>query len=834
MSEPLSKFQQQLIDVLKDKNLAEPAIVSFLQAFDVPPENTGLREQAGRIAHILEEFAPKLSGSDAQELKIHCQVAAAIHGIDEIDGNPEFLLGWGDATRPFLHGCYDKHPFYCLLSREANPASSTVEFMTFLGQFSFAYMKWRPRTMNRVHLLEGTCRAARRLGKTARRSISGDQSDATLKVLPLVLAALPSTACTPEDYRRHFSKQAKAAPGLNAREIEQDTLEDIAMVLDNTLPEKRPQPGRRPGQASKTKAEGQYIVRKAIPGSEQELIDVTPPEPLIDKQNEPDDGADKSENSTVTYMKVRSKNPVFTTEDDRYRRIANSNRSASMARGNQCLPLAFDGINAFDLEQLCRKLESSSNCTGIHDPEMIAYVALQLASGQPRESILNATLTTPSQPLTPEQIGYTKRGLLRFRTWCGQKKTRDQNKSDTTPYTEQISIHLPRAASSLASDWIRHAGLKPGEKLFKSPPDALVKHAEKFLKSINNDLGTRLSVTRVEGFLYRQLAQMPGSDPSVAIYLTGQLDNCSFSPAAYTAWPLTSLAAFYQQFQQRIAEWAEISPDWLGGKLEHDGKPTVETGSSLCPAKETILSFAKETRAALQSAFNDPPDHLSVVAKHNTFVAAFYVFLEFTLGARAVTHLLLHPECLNLDVGVLYLSDKDNHAYYHARMIHLPEPVMEAFRHLEDHTNALIGHLVHLNPAMAMDLRWSSTPTPNGQRPSDIKNALDRPRLLFSLDPDGQICPLLPGKAMERWKQRTSLALNSLRHSFRTYARRDGQADAVVRAAQGHWSVGQEPTGRFSGMPPRHLKKFSESWMTSQLKLNDKFSWLSPVSPLLK
>jgi hypothetical protein len=834
MSESLPKFQQQLIDVLKAKNLAEPAIVSFLQAFDVPPENTGLREQAGRIAHILKKFAPKLSGSGAQELAIHGQVAEAIHGVDEIAGNPEFLLGWGDASRPFLHGCYEEHPFYCLLSREANPASTTVEFMTFLGQFSFAYLTWRPKTKERVRLRERACRAARRLGKTTCRSNSDDQSNQTLKVLPIALASLPSTACTPEDYRRHFSKQARTAPSLNAKEIEQDTLEDIAMVLDNTLPEERPQPGRRPGQTSKTKTEGQYIVRKALPGSEQELIDVTPPEPLIDNPNEPDDGADKSENSTITYMKVRSKNPVFTTEDDRYRRIANSNRSASQARSNQCLPLAFDGLNAFDLEQLCRMLESSSNCTGTHDPEMIMYVALQLASGQPRESILNTTLTTPSQPLKPEQIGYTKRGLLQFRTWCGQKKTRSQNQSGTAPYADQITIHLPRAASSLASEWISHAGLKAGQKLFTSPPDALIKRAEKFLKSINSDLGTRLSVSRIEGFLYRQLAQMPGSDPSVAIYLTGQLDNCSFSPASYTAWPLASLAKFYHQCQQRIAEWAEIAPGWLDGKLEHDGDPSMETGSSLCPAKETILSFAKETRAALVSAHREPPNHLSVVAKHNIFVAAFYAFLEFSLGARAVAHLLLHPECLNLDIGVLYLSDKDNHAYYHARMIHLPEPVIQAFRHLEDHTNALIGHLVHLNPAMALDLRWSSTPTPNGQRPRDIKTTLERPRLLFTLDTDGEICPLLPGSAMKRWKKRTSLALNSFRHSFRTYARRSGEADAVVRAAQGHWSVGQEPTGRFSGMPPCHLKKFSEGWMTSQLEFNDRFSWLSPVSPLLK
>jgi hypothetical protein len=330
------------------------------------------------------------------------------------------------------------------------------------------------------------------------------------------------------------------------------------------------------------------------------------------------------------------------------------------------------------------------------------------------------------------------------------------------------------------------------------------------------------------------LCQLPGSDPTVAISITGQTTNYGHSPAYYNGWLVQQLSVFYASHLAHLKEWASISPEWLNGYLVQDEMPDAMAGSQLTPTRKTISEFARKNRALMRAASNDPPGHISFIAKHNLYISGLYSYLEFSLGARAVSHLILHPNCINLELGLIYLSDKDNHNYSHGRFCFLPQPVIQAFHDLNDHLNALLSHLIHLNTDSAMRIQWLNHPKPNGNRHRDLENWKSNPPLLFSLNATGQISPLKPGQCMASWKKSTGLPPNSPRHAFRTYSRHGGNPDAIVRSAMGHWQTGTEPVGRFSTLSPAKIKQFAHGWMTKQLRIDKQLAWNPPVSPLLK
>lgn len=820
--------REQLITYLLDRGVSETAVSVFVIDFEVPDNLKFLRSAARLLVKILTEFAP-IEYSPSQPLVSALKISKLISEISALPEAPAFLEE-ADSQRS-LRGLIENHPFYALI---LSNSQNTVRINHFLGHFLPCYVTWRDTCATQAYLNINACREARRLiwPFALVDQESGTRSRTPLKTLAHFVTLLPACQTSQATYRMEFEKHFASIKKYTPLPIELLAVETILAVFRGDAPEQRAPTNRQPPTPPKKKQTGgKYVQRNLLPGSELQTITTTE---SGEHDDDSDDGGDPDESSTTTYtfQKLKPKTPVFSTEDDRYLLMANQNRSAVYARANQALHLSTDNLNAFDIEQLCAALRSAS-LTIEPDKELLAFLSLQMVSGQPSSQLIDAVLHSGKSLTNTNTLGYSKSGTIIFRPWSGQANDLE-NRQSTPPISRELRIQIPQAAHEIVAEWLAVIKPKSGEKVFTSEPTQLLKRASNFLSSMNDELGTRLSLTRLEAFLYRSLCQLPAADPSIAILLSGQTTNFGHSPAFYNGWQLDQLQDFYRSHLEFLDDWTAISVDWRDGHLIVDENAEDMAGSRFVPTEEAIGSYAQELRKTMRSASHNPPRQTPVIAKHNLYIAALYSYLSFLLGSRAVSHLLLHPDCINLDLRVIYLSDKDDSRYRHGRLCPLPDFAMHAFQDLEDHLNALASPLMLINPESALQIAHGAYPPPTGNRQIDLEKIQNNPPLLFFLSVDGEIEPLRPGTCMQMWIDISKLKMNSPRHAFRTGARAAGSADAIVRSVMGHWQTGTESLGRFSTLRPQKVRGFAEGWMSQHMRIENKQRWHPPISPLLK
>jgi len=819
---------QQLITYLLDSGVSETEISIFFSDFQIPNNLRFLHCVAKQLVESLTEFSP-VDSAPPSHLVTALKISQLISAISLLPKVTTFFEE-PDSQRS-LRGLIENHPLYALILANSQN-NARIDY--FLGQFLPCYLTWRSSCTTQAYLTNNACREARRLiwPVALVDQEGGIRSRTALKTLAHFVSLLPVRQMSQATYLREFEKQFATIKKLGPLPIELVAIETVIAVFRGDTPDQRPPTDQQhPTSPKKKQSGGKYVQHILLPGSDLQTITITEGG---EDDDDPKDGGDpdESSNTTYTFQKLKPKSPVFSTEDDRYLLIANRNRSDVYARANQALHLSTDNLNAFDIEQLCGALESASLNIN-HDKELLAFLALQMVSGQPSSSLLEGTLNSGKALPRKNTIGYSISGEMTFRPWSGQAKDLE-NRLTTAQIARELRIKTPQAAHEIVSAWLAVARQKSGGKIFVSEPTQLLKRASNFLSSVNDELGTRLSLRRLEAFLYRSLCQLPGSDPSVAILLTGQTTNFGISPAFYNGWQQDQLHDFYCGHLEFLGNWTSISADWRDGYLIVDESPEAMAGSRFVPTEKAISSYARELRKTMRSASHNPPRHTTLIAKHNIYIEALYSYLSFLLGSRAVSHLLLHPDCINLDLGVIYLSDKDDNRYRHGRLCPLPSLAIQAFRDLEDHLNALAAPLMLINSDSAMQISRGVYAPPSGDRQTDLKKIKICPPLLFSLNVDGEIEPIRPSICMEMWTNFSKLKMNSPRHAFRTRARAAGSPDAIVRSVMGHWQTGTESLGRFSTLRPQKVRGFADGWMSQQMRIDDKQRWCPPVSPLLK
>lgn len=800
-----------LVSLLINQGFAAEEINEIFSTLEVPNDARNLRELA-------------------TTLLIHSQPGMALHGISRIARRQKILLAISDLSEitslplfadddQSLQGLYVKAPFYCIFFKLSKLADSP-SYDHLIGQFLGSYWDWYPHANHRKYLRENACRAVRRISQNYSRG-----KNVEFKVFPRFLQRLPQTLVSREDYSNEFSLALEQAKKWAPEEIEITTLLEIEDVLRNRSPDERPR-DKDPKITKEVSPAITNEIHEEISGFE---IVTTQPPTETDTDDEPDDGADPSEGKSVSFIKQKNIKPTLSTSDDKYIYIGHSHASEAVARARQGLAMDYERLNAFDVEQLQRALKENFSI-GI-DCDCSCYLSLLLTTGLPTHLVSEIQVDKNSKSIPESHPIYNpKTGEIKFKTWSGQahiRKTEKAKENSSTPL-KFLTLRVPEKLN----EQLRVLVSAPEGKLFSTPSEKLNNDGDVFLSGMNLEIGTRLTISRVSGFMFNELTNMPGGYETAAILLTGKPTHGGCNPAFYHEWQPQDLRKIHEQCLHNIAEWANVDSDWFNSTLVTEAGDEKTVGSQYCPSISAIKSYARESRQRVFSLSNDLPNHTILIGRHNVYVEEIFAFLEFALGSRVVTHLIIHRFCINLDAGLLLISDKDDHTYYHCRIFRLSPTIVLAFRRLFEHLDALPAHLVHINPLAAQKLRWNQAPLPTGKRTDDLKSARNNPWPLFLLQVDGTIIPISPEKAMSNWVSRTDLECNSPRHAFRTYPVRDGIPDAIIRASQGHWRNGEEVLGKYSTLHPRRLREFADGWVENQIR--NVYDWSPPASPLLK
>ncbi len=803
-------------------SFSEDDLTTFIKALDVPQDCRYLQFVCSILA-----TGPDALQNCLQEEE-HRALATAIAGLEEITALPQLheVPPHGGA----LHGLMESHPLFATIALLRDAAGG---YRQFLLHFFHAYLKWGPRMATRLPWRVSVCRAARRFGHTTVRVLddtAGIQIS-PLSCFPSILVLLPQDTVGFKSYQAKFAGASTALTtdmtvaldGADSKrllyDVEIKTLDDLALVFENIIPTHKV--GDRRGRVGRKKNASMthYITRPAMPGSSVETITNMPSADVDGDEDEDDELL-----LAPTYTKVHSSKPLFSNKDDRYLYIGHENQTSILARASQCLPLDVDALNAADLETFARQIDSSNN--GPDSLEVRSYLMLVFVTGQ-LPSLL-ADLRWSSLLSGKEDSAHlAEDGRLAFPAWTPHPNLYEEERHGTT--------HIVRLPSRCIEMLTELRNVHPGghgDRVFKSNELNLRRKAQKWFQAMNTEFGTRATLSRLHGTLFRWIQNMPEAGISVAIQLTGLTANPGNDSPTYQLLDFETLKRQWSAAWVRMSQWAELPASWLDSDLVTPANPSLGFGSRRAPDMGPLLAMRATRAAELKSMRRDFPHDHSIVDQHNYFMLEFYVFLVVALGTRPVQHLILHPGCLNLKRGTIYVSDKDSRRFRHSRIIYLGQTICAAFEELLNHLDVLVIHLAQLNPESAVELQWREPPLPSHSRAKLLDNAIAMPRLLFLLTESGVIESMKPPLALAPYLDLDGVESNFGRHNFRSGCD-NSVVDAIFCAHNGHHLVGQETMSRFSSISPVRVREAMTAYMEKRLAKDDPLAWHAPRSPLL-
>jgi hypothetical protein len=154
------------------------------------------------------------------------------------------------------------------------------------------------------------------------------------------------------------------------------------------------------------------------------------------------------------------------------------------------------------------------------------------------------------------------------------------------------------------------------------------------------------------------------------------------------------------------------------------------------------------------------------------------------------------------------VSDKDNDAYFHARLVWLCPELLDQFKKYQKHLGQL-RYVLSIHAGAALDqLKLTDAPVRlstahSANRAADQSALKDSAPFLFFLDERTHVvCAMNPTWLCTYVSEDWELRLVSLRHFIRSNLIEAGCSGEVINALMGHHMRGESPWGPYSSLHP--------------------------------
>lgn len=361
-----------------------------------------------------------------------------------------------------------------------------------------------------------------------------------------------------------------------------------------------------------------------------------------------------------------------------------------------------------------------------------------------------------------------------------------------------------------------------GKKLFHKDYTEYKERLEQILKGLNGKFKTRLTLKRVEYYLFNVLTRENGGDLTTAMLLTGRDDFLGMPPLHYTAYPVSKLQVMYRDCCVRLwgAHSKESTSRSSDSKIDSDHSRPVNkwfgtAGSAYRPRRKVVRKMVKSLQNRICKTAEMPIGLHKYLLLHNNIMRYTAIMFSFATGFRAVTSPVLPPAQIDNATGFAVISDKDGIDYYNARIVWLPPVCRTQYKLYMEHLQSLLPKLELLDIQAFNDLRHLlNHPRPGNRFP-----------LFFFLTNEGTSTRVRP---IDIWKEirrnlQYDLPANAGRHYLRSHLLENGCPPEVIAAFMGHWERGEEPWGKFSAFSPITYAETLASFLVPML---DSDGWL--------
>ncbi|WP_097462107.1 hypothetical protein [Mangrovitalea sediminis] len=456
-------------------------------------------------------------------------------------------------------------------------------------------------------------------------------------------------------------------------------------------------------------------------------------------------------------------------------------------RSAQVLPGRWDELNQHEVSTL---LQFAYDHYSI-ESELTSTLLLMLLTGRSFEDVRAARVVNgvAQLPLDPSPsavyLVYEKQAWGTGALKPAARRKRESRWQDYLRHHQDVlMLPVPSPLWCLLAPLIKTAATRSRERsarLFHADRDLQIEEQIRdALSRLNSGRQARLTLHRIEHQLFAEVMQQ-STDVTEAALITGKQAPYGESAALYYhSCDRETLVDCYTKVANAWAhlltdddQWKLIQRDMIGGSVGSDLVLDDAAGRLLVADLRAQL---KVDRKLLGS-----PEGLQRF--HNAYTNYCLVMLFFATGYRAVGEPVARESDVNIQAGFITIADKTGDGFGHARMVPLCALLSAQISAYQSHVHWLTQHLA-----------WSGSP------------AEDTP-FLFYLESDLKSLRVRPRSMNTRlsWSYPESLPLNLSRHWLRGALRARGVPGSTVDQFMGHWSAGQEPWSKYSGIDPMHF-----------------------------
>ncbi|MGE4533198.1 hypothetical protein [Halomonas sp.] len=355
-----------------------------------------------------------------------------------------------------------------------------------------------------------------------------------------------------------------------------------------------------------------------------------------------------------------------------------------------------------------------------------------------------------------------------------------------------VIICLPvRVGQFISQIQQRHKGRSRYAELFPvDRREAIQTAMSQAVSTINRAHRMRLTPLRISQTLFDEIVRH-SSDWVDAYLLTGHAFTVTEVASHYYSVSATYLDSLFCRAVVALRDvlYQHLSIEETNA-LELFRSPwnSGDHGSKLNMRPRLVRRLVDHLKHELRAARRLPPSEESARQVHNHLVAYIAFWVLFATGYRAVNDLVFRWREIDLETGLLVISDKEHESMSQSRVVWLLPQLREQLRLYAWHLEVLQMQLYRRVTLYDHIESLLGDPCP------------DVP-LLFFVSESWQMVKLSP-ENLRRQVPLFSLPINAGRHYLRSRLRAAGCRGELVNAFMGHAQHGQEPFAAFSTISP--------------------------------
>lgn len=325
---------------------------------------------------------------------------------------------------------------------------------------------------------------------------------------------------------------------------------------------------------------------------------------------------------------------------------------------------------------------------------------------------------------------------------------------------------------------------------------------KKTIKDLNHKNSTNLTLVRISNYLIHYLNNRGIDSIEITLILGKGLKQES--------------GTYY--YQKNTGELLDIHQNYMNDLI---GRSSYNINIFTEPSNKTVGSQLIVKHEKVSSLFDLMLKQLEELRSvgwekieqfHNLYVVYCIELLNLATGHRPVRNPYDDIRKFDLIAGALFISDKEERSELAARVIALPEIVIEQTKLYLQHLKKLESEIANISSASSIAIKKAIT----GDGP-----------LFFFLN--GVVVePVIPSNLIVELDHICPLPLNWHRHFMRTWLRKNGFSGQLTNAWMGHLSAGSSGFSRYSGLSMNDMRKIADSindLLTSKLLMKTIQPW---------